>query len=35
MWSPDGATLIVFGWSDGQPYTVNIGAYLRGKGLSA
>jgi Tol biopolymer transport system component len=34
MWSPDGQTLIVFGWADGRPYAVDIGAYLRGKGLS-
>lgn len=34
LWSPDGKTLIVFGWADGQPYAINIGAYLRSKGLS-
>lgn len=34
LWSPDGKTLIVFGWADGQPYAINIGAYLRSKGLT-
>jgi Tol biopolymer transport system component len=35
IWSPDGNTLIVFsvGYDSSQPYAVDIGTYLRGKGL--
>lgn len=32
-WSPDGKMLIVFSMSDNQPYAINIGDYLHGKGL--
>jgi hypothetical protein len=35
LWSPDGKTLIVFGWADGQPSAINIGTYRGGKGLSS
>ncbi len=35
IWSPDGNTLIVFsvGYGTSQPYSLDIGAYLRSKGL--
>ncbi len=36
IWSPDGQTLIVFSvaYDASQPYSLDIGAYLRGKGLT-
>jgi Tol biopolymer transport system component len=36
IWSPDGQTLIVFSvaYDASQPYSLDIGAYLRGKGLA-
>jgi hypothetical protein len=35
IWSPDGQTLIVFsvGYDSAQPYSIDIGAYLRSKSL--
>lgn len=33
-WSPDGRTLIVTGHDDGQPYALDMGAYLESKGLT-
>ncbi len=35
IWSPDGQTLIVFSedFTTSQPYSLDIGAYLRGKGV--
>jgi hypothetical protein len=34
-WSPDGNTLIVFsvGYATSRPYAIDIGAYLRTKGM--